>query len=81
MSTRGTPGSYAKGLVGNRVVRIAVLVVALVFIGGFWVLNNLGIIEPGQTVAIIGVALFVVVALPVAVVARRASDRTLNRDV
>ncbi|MGJ9425284.1 hypothetical protein ACHABX_05510 [Nesterenkonia halotolerans] len=81
MSTRWTLGDYAKGLVGNRVVRIAVLVVVLVFIGGFWVLDNLRIIEPSQTVAVIGVALFVVVALPVALVAARASDRALDRDV
>lgn len=80
MRTKGTPGNYAEGLVGNKVVRVAVLIVGLVFIGGFWLLDNLGVIEPGQIVAIVGVALFVVVAIPVALLAGRASDRTLNRD-
>ncbi|GAA1162906.1 hypothetical protein [Nesterenkonia sandarakina] len=80
MSRKGTPGNWAKGVIGNRAARIAVLVVALLFAGGFWLLQNTGVIEPSETVAIVGVALFVLVAFPVALLTGRSSDKALNRE-
>lgn len=79
MAKNGKAQSYLAGLAGNRVARIAVLVTALIFIGGFWLLDSAGIIEPGQTVAIIGVAVFVIVAFPIAMVAGKMTDEKLGR--
>ncbi|MBA8920240.1 hypothetical protein [Nesterenkonia jeotgali] len=80
MSRQGTPGNWAKGVIGNRAARIAVLLVALVFLGCFWILESTGVIERNETVAIVGVVLFVVVAFPTAMLVGRASDRTLERE-
>ncbi|GAA1102347.1 hypothetical protein GCM10009650_01140 [Nesterenkonia jeotgali] len=53
---------------------------ALVFLGCFWILESTGVIERNETVAIVGVVLFVVVAFPTAMLVGRASDRTLERE-
>lgn len=70
---------WAKGLLGHGVARVAVSVVALLFLGAFAVLQQVGAVEPGRGVAVVGVASFVVVATPVALLAGRAADRSLGR--
>lgn len=69
---------YLGRLVGNRAARITVGLVALAFAGGFWLLTESGAIEPGPTVAIIGVVLFVVIALPLGWLVGRSADRKIN---
>lgn len=58
---------YLGRVFGNKAARMTVLLVALAFAGGLWLLTETGVIEPGPTVALIGVVLFVIVAAPLGV--------------
>lgn len=71
---------YLGRVIGNRAARITIGLIAVVFAGGFWILTETGVIEPGTTVAIIGVVLFVVVALPVAWLVGGGADKKINPD-
>ncbi len=76
--TKSTGRWYAGRVLGNKAARIMVLLVALAFVGIFWVLNETGVIEPGTGVAIVGVALFVIVAFPLGMLVGGAADRKIN---
>lgn len=69
---------YIGRVLGNRAARITVLLIALAFVGGFALLQNMGLIEPGTTVAVIGVILFAIVAFPVAMIVGNAANRKIN---
>lgn len=70
---------YAGKLLGSKAARITVSVVALLFAGGFWLLTETGVIEPGTTVAVIGVTLFVIVAFPAAMLVGGSAERKIDR--
>lgn len=71
---------YIGRVLGNKAARIAVLLVALAFVGGFWLLTEMGVLEPGPTVAVIGVVLFVVVAFPLAMLVGGSTEKGINRE-
>lgn len=69
---------YLGRVLGKKAARITVLLVALAFLGGFLLLSEIGVIEPGPAVAIIGVVLFVIVALPLGILVGGSADKKIN---
>lgn len=69
---------YLGRVLGSKAARITVLVVALVFAAGFWLLNEMGAIEPGTGVAVTGVVLFVIVAFPLAMFVGGAAEKKIG---
>lgn len=76
----GSGRRYLGRVLGNKTVRITVGLVASAFAGVFWLLTETGLIEPGPTVAVIGVALFVILAAPVAFLVGGAAEKKVNAD-
>ena len=76
--TRSSGRWYIGRVLGNKAARITVLLVALAFVGIFWVLNETGVIEPGTGVAVVGVVLFVLVAGPLGMLVGNAADKKVN---
>ena len=62
-------------ILGTRASRISILAVALAFIGIFWLLSEMDVVETGRTAGIIGVILFVIVAFPIALLVGRSVTR------
>lgn len=76
--TKSSGRWFAGRVLGKKAARITVLLVALAFVGIFWVLNETGVIEPGAGVAVVGVALFVLVAGPLGMLVGSAADKKVN---
>ncbi|MEQ3548878.1 hypothetical protein WIS52_00215 [Pseudonocardia nematodicida] len=72
--------NWLRTIVGNRASRIAVMLVALAFLGAFALLESAELVTRGPAVATVGVVLFVLVALPVGLAVGRRADRALGRD-
>ncbi|WP_147107231.1 hypothetical protein [Nesterenkonia populi] len=58
--------------------RVTITVIALLFVGGFWLLTEVGLVEPGQTTAVVGVTLFFVVAIPITFLVGWNSEKKLD---
>ncbi|GAA2025015.1 hypothetical protein GCM10009720_00930 [Yaniella flava] len=80
MAENNNVQGYFGPVLGKKAARITVLIVALVFAGGFWLLTEAGVIEPGPVVAIIGVVLFVIIAFPLGMLVGGWSDKKINPD-
>ena len=71
---------YLRGLAATNAAKVAITVVAFAFVGGFWLLDTAGVIEPGTTVAVVGVALFLLVAAPVGLLTAKVTDDATRHD-
>lgn len=71
---------YLGRVLGNKAAKITVGVVALAFAGVFWLLTETDVIEPGPTVAVIGIVIFVIVAAPIGWLVGGAADKKINPD-
>lgn len=58
---------YIKYLVEMKLVRIACALVALLFLAIFALLKSSGVVETGTTTGVIGVALYIIVTIPIAI--------------
>lgn len=64
----------------TELILVPIGALALAFAGGFWLLQQSGVLQPSTTVAVVGIAIFVVVAFPAAMIVGGATDRKVNPD-
>lgn len=64
----------------GSITAVVMVGIALLFVGGFWLLNDSGIVGTGTTTAVVGIVLYFLVAVPVALVAGFTSEQKLDAD-